>query len=93
MSILSDGSTDKGILEEKILYARNIKHGKPVTNLVKVQSPNNVDAAGITEVIQEAINGLKQEDGPIDFLENFYKKLINVHFDGARVTSGRKSGV
>ena len=35
VSILSDGSTDKGILEEEIVYARHIKHGKPVTNLVK----------------------------------------------------------
>ena len=53
VSILSDGSTDKGILEEEILYARHIKHGKPVTNQVKVQLPNSVDGAGITEAIQE----------------------------------------
>ena len=39
-------TSDKGILEEKIVYARHIKHGKSVTNLVKVQSPNSVDAAG-----------------------------------------------
>ena len=63
-----------------------------VTNMVKIQVPNNVDAAGITEVIQEAINGLKPEDRPSDSLENIYKKL-NVNFDGARVMSGRKCGV
>ena len=49
-----------------------------------------MDAAGITEAIQEAINGLKPEDGPNDFLGTFYKKLINVNFDGASVMSGRK---
>ena len=61
-----------------------------MTNLLKVQLPNSVDAAGITEEIQEAINGLKPEYGPNDFLEKFYKKLINVNFDGASVMSGRK---
>ena len=93
MSILSDGSTDKGILEEEIVYTRYIKHGRPVTNLIKVQLPDSVDAAGITKAIQEAINSLKPEDGPNDFMENFYQKLINVNFDGASVMSGHKSGV
>ena len=60
-------------MEEEIVYARNMKHGKPVTNLVKVRSPKSVDATGITEAIQEAINGLKPEDGPNDFLDFFYK--------------------
>ena len=36
--ILSDGSTDEVIFEE-IVYARYIKHGKPVTNQVRVQLP------------------------------------------------------
>ena len=92
VSILSDGSTDKGILGE-IVYTRYIKHGRPVTNLIKVQLPDSVDAAGITKAIQEAINSLKPEDGPNDFMENFYPKLINVNFDGASVMSGHKSGV
>ena len=89
---MSDGPTEKVILEEETVYASYIKHGKPVTNLVKVQLPNSVDAAGITEAIQEAINGLKPEDGPNDFLDIFYRKL-NVNFDGASVMSGRKSGM
>ncbi len=29
VSILSDGSTDKGILKEEIVYARYVKNGKP----------------------------------------------------------------
>ena len=56
-----------------------------MVSLVKVQLPNSVDAAGITETIQEAINDLKPDDGPNDLLEYFYKKLINVNFDGASV--------
>ena len=44
------------------------------------------------DAIQESINGLKPEDRPSDFLENFYKKL-NVNFDGTSMMSGRKRGV
>ena len=93
VSILSDGSTDKGILEEEIVYTRYIKHGRPVANLIKVQLPDSVDAVGITKAIQVAINSLKPEDGPNDFMENFYQKLINFNFDGASVMSGHMSGV
>ena len=50
-------------------------HGyqKTSTCWVNVQLPNSVNDAGITEAIQEAIDGLKPEDGPNDFLEFFYK--------------------
>ena len=93
MSILSDGSTDKGIVEEKIVYARYIRDGKPKTSLIKVQQPNSVDAGGITDAIKEAINSFKPHDGSDGFLDNFIKKVIKANFDGASVMSGHKSGV
>ena len=64
-----------------------------MTNLIKVQLPDSVNAVGITKAIQEAVNSLKPEDGLNDFMENFYQTLINVNFDGATVMSGHKSGV
>ena len=92
MSLLSDGSTDKGIVEEEIVYARYIRDGKPKTSLFKVQQ-NTVDAGGITDAIKEAINSLKPHDGSDGFLDHFFKKVINANFDGASVMSGHKSGV
>ena len=47
VSIHSDGSTDKGIIEEEIVYVRFVQNGQPYTKLVSVESPNSVDAAGI----------------------------------------------
>ena len=92
-SILSDGSTDKGIVEDEIVYARYIRDGKPKSSLIKVQQPNTVDAGGITDVIKEAINSLKPHDDSDVFLDNFFKKVIKANFDGASVMSGHKGGV
>ena len=87
VSILSDGATDKGIVEEEMVYARYIRDGKPKTSLIKVQQPNTVDVGGITDAIKEAINSLKPHDGSDGLFDNFFKKVINANFDGASVLS------
>ena len=93
VSILSDGSTDKGIIEEEIVYVQFVD-GKPHTKLVSVESPNFVDAAGIMTAIQDSIDTLKLDENETEeFFIEFYKKLININFDGASFMSGNWSGV
>ena len=94
VSVLSDGSTDKGIIEEEIVYVRYVKDGEPHTNLVSVEFPSSVDAARIMAAIQDSIATLKLDENETEeFLLEFYKKLINVNFDGTSVMSRNRSGV
>ena len=51
VSILSNGSTDKGILEEEIIYARYVKDGVPHTQLVSVEEPSSPNAVGTMNAI------------------------------------------
>ena len=82
VSILSDGSADKRIIEEEIVYVRFVEDGKPHTKLVSVESPKFVNAAGIMTAIQHSIATLKLDEGETEeFFLEFYKKLININFD------------
>ena len=96
ISLLSDGSTDKGIVEEEIIYVRLVKDGVPQTKFVSIEEPSSPNAEGITNAIKKGIASLKPSENESDdetYLLDLYKKLINVNFDGAAVMSGVLSGV
>ena len=42
LSIMSDGSTDQGIIEEEVLFIQYIKNGEPVTSFVFVEKPDTL---------------------------------------------------
>ena len=97
ISILSDGSADKGIIEEEGVFVRYVKNGEPLTNLISIEEPYTVDAPGIFDSIVTAIKSLKlssdRDTTDEEFLSAIYKKCISINFDGASVMSGYKSGV
>ena len=82
-------------MEEEAIYVRCILNGEPVTKFVTVENPLTVDAAGITDALKKGISSLKlcPDETSESFLDNFYKRLVNVNFDGASVMSGHVSGV
>ena len=95
LSVLSDGSTDAGILEEEIVYIRYLKENAPVTKFAGIKNLQKGDAPGILKAIQDVLASLKLSPGISDeeYLNNVYKKLLNCNFDGASVMSGPISGV
>ena len=60
-----------------------------------MESPESVDAAGLLKAIQNALASLKMFSSinNEEFLDEFYKKIVNVNFDGASVMSGHLNGV
>ena len=96
VSVLTDGSTDSGILEEEIVYVRYLHNNKPTTQFAGIKYiPYKADAPGILKAIEDVLVSLKSVDKVSDdeYLEKVYKKLLNCNFDGATVMSGCKSGV
>ena len=101
VAVLSDGSTDAGILEEEIVYVRFLENGIPVTRFAGIKSPDKGDAPGIFRAIEDVLGSLKirdndtniNDDAKNKYLNLIYKKLINANFDGASVMSGHISGV
>lgn len=94
MSILSDGSTDTGVLEQEIVYVRyvDVKEMIPVTTFVNIVELKSADFEGVLNAILSALadlqfdkDSLKHDtDGP---------KLVCANFDGASVNFCPKSGV
>ena len=80
VSILSDGSTDKGIIEEEIVYVRFVEDGKPHTKLVSVESPNSVDAAGIMTAIQDSIATLKLDEDETGIISRILQEIDKYQF-------------
>lgn len=64
MSVLADGSTDTGIIEQEIAYIRTVKDdGELLTKMVQCGAVKNGHAAGVLEAIDEAVGvvGINQQ--------------------------------
>ena len=87
MSVLSDGSTDSGIIEQEIVYVRFLCNGQPQTKMVKILEIKHAHAAGILDAIDDAVAevGISQE--------MWLSKVICANFDGASVMMGQTNGV
>lgn len=92
VSILSDGSTDRSVIEQEIVYLRYVDQCMPTTKMINLISLESATAEGIFNAIFNALNivGLNEENirhdtpGP---------KLICGNFDGTSVNFGNKCGV
>ena len=80
VSILSDGSTDKRIIEEEIVYVRFVEDGKPHTKLVSIESRSSVDAAGIMTAIQDSIATLKLDEDATGILSRILQEMDKYQF-------------
>ena len=87
ISILSDGSTDKGILEQEIVYLRYTgDDGKVQTRLADIVDLTYGHAQGVTDGIFKALESVEM---PCEILAG---KLIGINRDGASVNMGKKAG-
>uniref|UniRef100_A0A3P8R1F9 C17orf113 probable zinc finger domain-containing protein n=1 Tax=Astatotilapia calliptera TaxID=8154 RepID=A0A3P8R1F9_ASTCA len=88
LSILADGSTDTGIIEQELVHVRYVRdNGDIATYMIKCQPVKSANAAGILEAIDEAVNtmGIRED--------TWKKKVVCANFDGAAVMMGEKTGV
>ena len=85
VSVLSDGSTDTGIIEQEAVYVRFIRDGKSVTRLAACQPVKHADAAGVLDAIDDAFKTV----GIVDS-EAWERKVVCGNFDGDSVMMGRK---
>ena len=93
ISLLFDGSTDKEILDEEIMYIHYLLNNKPVTKFAGIKNPNKEDAQGILNAIVD-LKPLKPSESISndEYFIKVYKKLINGKFDGASVMNGYRTG-
>lgn len=61
MSILSDGSTDTGVLEQEIVYVSyvDVKEMIPVTSFVNIVELKSADSEGVLNAILSALADLQ----------------------------------
>lgn len=88
LTILADGSTDTGIIEQELVQVRYVKdNGDISTYMIKCQPVKSSNAAGVLEAIDEAVNtmGIRED--------TWKKKVVCANFDGAAVMMGAKTVV
>ena len=75
ISLSSDGSTDKGITEEEIVYIRYLLDNKSIMKFAGIKNPNKADTDSILNVITEVLKSLKLSESMSDeeYLLNIYK--------------------
>ena len=65
----------------------------PKTTFVGIKAPISGDALGIKQTIENIIEENLDSKSHPEFLQQFYRKVVNVNFDGASVMSGHVAGV
>ena len=83
--VLSDGSTDRSVIEEELVSLLFLKSRKPPLKSLLIEPANNANAEGIIECIKTAFER-------IDVLD-FHKEIMGLNVDGASVNSGMHNGV
>lgn len=66
MHVSSDGSTDKGIIEEEIVYIRYLLDNNPITRFAGIKNSNKADAEGILKAIAEVLKSLELSESKSD---------------------------
>ena len=88
IAILCDGSTDKGIVEQEVLYVifTDPETFKPTLTFFEVIAPqDSQDAAGLKQSIIDAFSKHS--------LEHLLEKIVFLSSDGASVNCGNNSGL
>lgn len=86
-SVMCDGATDSGSIEEEIIYLRFLIGGKPTTKFLSLDPIAKADAAGIFSAIVESLEGLALDS------EEWKHRLVGFGADGAAVLMGHRGGV
>ena len=84
-SILSDGGSDSGNIEEELVYVKNLSKGKAKVSFLSIENAQNVDANRIKECIESAFKYFAIDD--------FQDHLVGFNVDGAAVNVRLNGGV
>ena len=88
LSLLSEGSTDAGIIEKETVFVRYVdKQGQPRTKFVDIVPLESATADGVCNAVTTSLETIDIDQ------ETLKKKLVGCNFDGASVMMGKKSGV
>ena len=85
ISIITDGSTDSSYAEAEIIYIRWCHKGTINVKFLSVKNVEKADAKTISEVVMNSIRNNLGEDA--------VAKIVGMGTDGAKVMTGRDSGV
>ncbi|KAG5273476.1 hypothetical protein AALO_G00151730 [Alosa alosa] len=86
-SIITDGSVDRSVQDQEIIYITFLDNGLPVNNMVNLVTLQHANSQGILDAI---ISGLPQAGISIEDLNT---RLVGFGCDGASVMIGQKNGV
>ena len=84
-SVLNDGSTDSGVIEQELIYVLFLNHGTPTLKYFSIESVTNANAEGIKETIATAFSRFG--------ISNFSSRLLGLNVDGASVNVGVHRGL
>ena len=85
-SILTDGSTDASILEQKVLYVLFLSSsGVPVLEFLSVDTPQHAHADGLKQCIEDSFQHIG--------ITPLSSRLASMNVDGAAVNTGIHSGL
>ena len=88
LSIVSDGSTDSGIVEQETVYVIHAnKKGRSVSHFVNIVALESANADGILHGITQSLLGIGITEATLQ------QKLVGCNFDGASVMLDFKTGV
>ena len=83
-SLLNDGSTDSGVIEQELICSF-LNEGIPTPKYFSIESLSNADAEGIKEAIKTAFARFG--------ISNFTSHLLGLNVDGASVNMGIHRGL
>jgi hypothetical protein len=58
LSILCDGSTDRGIIDNEIVYLRMVKNGRVEVKFIGCKQVSKADAKGVCAAMRRAVEGI-----------------------------------
>ena len=96
MSVLCYSSTDSGVVKQEIVYVQYLKDGLHKTDFAGINPSDKMDAKELLPATETVIKSLKPQDKQLDentYLNEIYKKFVNVNFVGASIMSGNNSEV
>ena len=85
-SLLTDGSTDAGVFEQKLIYVLFLNRaGRAEVRFYGVEGPANGNAIGLKDAVEFAFNRVGVTD--------FTRSLFGLNVDGASVNTGIHGGL
>ena len=90
ISVMADGRTDFGVLEEVLVYAHYLdwELGKPVNEYLAIQEPKSERGSDILDAISTCVSqAMALQDS------EWKEKLTAFGSDGCNVTTGSRNGV